>query len=62
MPTLLTTVPAMAHMSNVTAFVDVTNIAQYTQKQVAIQTVLTAVHAKCKSTLQPLLSRPVPAA
>ncbi len=32
---MLTTVPASSKMTNVTAFVDVTNIAQYTQKQVS---------------------------
>ena len=34
-PTLLTTVPANAVMANVTAFVDATNIAQYTSSQVS---------------------------
>jgi hypothetical protein len=33
-PTVLTSVPLNSKMVNVTAFVDVTNIAQYTQKQV----------------------------
>ena len=33
-PTVLTSVPLESKMMNVTAFVDVTNIAQYTQKQV----------------------------
>ena len=33
-PTVLTSVPLKSKMMNVTAFVDVANIAQYTQKQV----------------------------
>ena len=33
-PTVLTSVPLESKMVNVTAFVDVANIAQYTQKQV----------------------------
>ena len=34
-PTLLTIVPANGVMANVTAFVDATNIAQYTSSQVS---------------------------
>ena len=34
-PTLLTAVPANGMMANVTAFVDATNIAQYTSSQVS---------------------------
>ena len=41
---MLTTVPAMSKMANVTVFVDVTNIAQYTQKQVGMSAWL-ALHS-----------------
>ena len=44
-PNLLTTVPANAAMANVTAFVDVTNIAQYTSSHVAIM--LLPQHTAC---------------
>ena len=35
MPAVLTILPAQTKMVNVTVFVDITNIAQYTQKQVS---------------------------
>ena len=42
---MLTNVPAQSKMTNVTAFVDVTNIAQYTQKQVSQRPPLSSVQS-----------------
>ncbi len=41
---MLTAVPAQSEMANVTAFVDVTNIAQYTQKEVTHRPVYALKH------------------